>query len=54
VKRNSELRGDPLNRSGRGREGGIAVHFSWDPLENINFARMGDGRIDGRIVVNPQ
>lgn len=30
--------------------------FSWDKLENINdiFARMEDGKIDGRIVVNLQ
>jgi len=34
--------------------GAVAAHFSWDKLENINdiFARMEDGRIDGRIVVN--
>jgi len=36
--------------------GAVSVHFSWDKLENINdiFARMTDGRIDGRIVVNMQ
>ena len=36
--------------------GSVAAHFSWDKLENINdiFARMEDGRIDGRIVVNLQ
>jgi propanol-preferring alcohol dehydrogenase len=36
--------------------GTVAAHFSWDRLENINdiFARMADGRIDGRIVVNLQ
>jgi len=36
--------------------GAVSVHFSWDKLENINaiFARMTDGRIDGRIVVNLQ
>jgi len=34
--------------------GAVSAHFSWDQLENINdiFARMADGRIDGRIVVN--
>jgi D-arabinose 1-dehydrogenase-like Zn-dependent alcohol dehydrogenase len=33
--------------------GAVASHFSWDSLENINeiFARMEDGKIDGRIVV---
>ena len=36
--------------------GAVAAHFSWDKLENINdiFARMEDGRIDGRIVVRMQ
>ena len=36
--------------------GAVSVHFSWDNLTNINaiFARMTDGRIDGRIVVNLQ
>ena len=36
--------------------GAVSAHFSWDKLENINeiFARMADGRIDGRIVVNLQ
>jgi propanol-preferring alcohol dehydrogenase len=36
--------------------GAVAAHFSWDKLENINdiFARMEEGRIDGRIVVNLQ
>ena len=34
--------------------GAVSVHFSWDTLENINaiFARMEEGKIDGRIVVN--
>ena len=34
--------------------GAVSAHFSWDRLENINdiFARMADGRIDGRVVVN--
>jgi len=34
--------------------GAVAAHFSWDALENINgiFARMEEGRIDGRIVVS--
>ncbi|MGE5358377.1 MAG: alcohol dehydrogenase AdhP [Bacteroidales bacterium] len=32
----------------------VAAHFSWDELDNINdiFARMEEGKIDGRIVVN--
>jgi propanol-preferring alcohol dehydrogenase len=36
--------------------GAVSAHFSWDRLENINdiFARMADGRIDGRVVVNLQ
>jgi propanol-preferring alcohol dehydrogenase len=36
--------------------GAVASHFSWDKLENINdiFARMEEGKIDGRIVVNMQ
>jgi len=35
-------------------EGKVAPHFSWDKLENINdiFARMADGKIDGRIVLD--
>ncbi|OYV38436.1 MAG: zinc-dependent alcohol dehydrogenase [Rhodospirillales bacterium 20-64-7] len=35
-------------------EGKVAAHFSWDRLENINaiFARMEQGGIDGRIVLN--
>jgi propanol-preferring alcohol dehydrogenase len=34
--------------------GAVSAHFSWDQLENINdiFARMEEGKIDGRIVVN--
>jgi propanol-preferring alcohol dehydrogenase len=34
-------------------DGAVSAHFSWDKLENINdiFARMEDGKIDGRIVV---
>ena len=34
----------------------VSAHFSWDKLENINdiFARMEDGKIDGRIVVKMQ
>src|SRR5215470_9452560 len=34
----------------------VSAHFSWDRLENINdiFARMEDGKIDGRIVVKMQ
>ncbi|MGZ5910370.1 MAG: zinc-dependent alcohol dehydrogenase [Reyranella sp.] len=33
--------------------GAVAAHFSWDKLENINaiFARMEQGGIDGRIVL---
>lgn len=33
--------------------GKVAAHFSWDRLENINdiFARMKEGRIDGRVVL---
>jgi len=33
--------------------GAVAAHFSWDALDNINdiFARMEEGRIDGRIVL---
>lgn len=36
--------------------GVVCAHFSWDKLENINdiFARMEDGKIDGRIVVSLQ
>ena len=36
--------------------GAVTAHFSWDKLENINeiFARMEDGKIDGRIVVKMQ
>ena len=36
--------------------GAVSAHFSWDELENINdiFARMEDGKIDGRIVVKMQ
>ena len=36
--------------------GAVSAHFSWDKLENINdiFARMADGKIDGRVVVNLQ
>ena len=36
--------------------GSVAAHVSWDRLENINdiFARMEDGKIDGRIVVRMQ
>lgn len=35
-------------------EGKVAAHFSWDKLENINdiFARMEQGKIDGRIVLD--
>ncbi|SKA01645.1 alcohol dehydrogenase, propanol-preferring [Enhydrobacter aerosaccus] len=34
-------------------DGAVAAHFSWDRLENINaiFARMEQGGIDGRIVL---
>jgi propanol-preferring alcohol dehydrogenase len=34
--------------------GAVAAHFSWDHLEKINdiFARMEDGAIDGRVVIN--
>jgi propanol-preferring alcohol dehydrogenase len=37
-------------------EGKVSSHFSWDKLENINdiFARMEEGKIDGRIVVDLQ
>jgi propanol-preferring alcohol dehydrogenase len=33
--------------------GAVSAHFSWDVLEHINdiFARMEEGRIDGRVVV---
>ncbi|MEO9340337.1 alcohol dehydrogenase AdhP [Mesorhizobium sp. SB112] len=33
--------------------GAVAAHFAWDKLENINaiFARMEEGGIDGRIVL---
>ena len=36
--------------------GAVSVHFSWDKLESINdiFARMEEGKIDGRIVVKMQ
>lgn len=36
--------------------GAVSAHFSLDKLENINdiFARMEEGKIDGRIVVNLQ
>lgn len=36
-------------------EGKVAAHFSEDRLENINdvFARLRDGRIDGRVVLTP-
>jgi propanol-preferring alcohol dehydrogenase len=36
--------------------GAVSAHFSWDKLENINeiFARMEEGKIDGRIVVKMQ
>ena len=36
--------------------GAVSAHFSWDKLENINaiFARMEEGKIDGRIVVKLQ
>ena len=36
--------------------GAVGVHFSWDKLENINaiFARMEEGQIDGRIVIDLQ
>jgi propanol-preferring alcohol dehydrogenase len=36
--------------------GAVSAHFSWDRLEKINdiFARMEDGKIDGRIVVKMQ
>jgi len=35
-------------------EGKVTPHFSWDKLENINdiFARMEQGKIDGRIVLD--
>jgi hypothetical protein len=38
------------------RSAAVSAHFSWDKLQNINdiFARMADGRIDGRIVVKLQ
>jgi D-arabinose 1-dehydrogenase-like Zn-dependent alcohol dehydrogenase len=38
------------------KSGAVSAHFSWDKLETINaiFARMEDGRIDGRIVANLQ
>lgn len=37
-------------------DGAVAPHFSWDTLENINaiFARMEEGKIDGRIVLRMQ
>lgn len=36
--------------------GAVSAHFSWDKIENINaiFARMEEGKIDGRIVVKLQ
>lgn len=36
--------------------GKVAAHFTWDKLENINdiFARMLQGQIDGRIVLDMQ
>jgi len=36
--------------------GAVSAHFSWDDLANINdiFARMEEGKIDGRIVANLQ
>ncbi len=35
-------------------EGKVKSHFTWDRLENINkvFARMEEGAIDGRIVLD--
>jgi alcohol dehydrogenase, propanol-preferring len=35
-------------------EGKVASHFTWDKIENINaiFARMEEGKIDGRIVLD--
>ena len=40
----------------RSGSGAVTAHFSWDKLENINeiFARMEEGKIDGRIVVKMQ
>lgn len=37
-------------------EGKVSSHFSWDRLENINdiFARMQEGTIDGRVVIDLQ
>lgn len=37
-------------------DGKVASHFSWDKLENINdiFARMEEGKIDGRVVIDLQ
>jgi propanol-preferring alcohol dehydrogenase len=37
-------------------DGKVSSHFSWDKLENINdiFARMLDGKIDGRVVIDLQ
>ncbi len=37
-------------------DGAVAPHFSWATLENINaiFARMEEGKIDGRIVLRMQ
>jgi propanol-preferring alcohol dehydrogenase len=37
-------------------EGKVSSHFSWDKLENINqiFARMEEGKIDGRVVIDLQ
>ncbi|MBN8443747.1 alcohol dehydrogenase catalytic domain-containing protein [Accumulibacter sp.] len=36
--------------------GSVSAHFSWNSLESLNdiFARMEDGKIDGRIVANLQ
>ena len=36
-------------------EGKVVPHFSWGRLEEINdiFARMREGRIEGRIVLRP-
>jgi propanol-preferring alcohol dehydrogenase len=36
--------------------GAVNAHFSWDELDNINdiFARMEEGKIDGRVVARMQ
>ncbi len=46
-------RNDLAEALGFAAEGKVASHFSWDEIDNINaiFARMKEGRIDGRVVL---